>query len=73
MAKVEDTPENAAICKNNCISCMSHPGVEGEILYCSRGKSSTPIEKKGCNCSFCDVQIKYGCSGTFYCAEGACE
>jgi hypothetical protein len=73
MAKVEDTEDNVTICKNNCVSCMSYPDVAGELLYCSRGKSGTPITRSGCNCSFCDVQIKYGCSGTFYCAEGGCE
>jgi hypothetical protein len=73
MAKVEDTQENAAICQNNCKSCPSYPEVEGEILYCSRGKSSKQIEKVGCNCTFCDVQIKYGCSKMYYCAEGECQ
>jgi hypothetical protein len=73
MAKVEDNQDNVNICMNNCVSCMSYSGVEGEALYCSRGKSSASITRAGCNCSFCDVQIKYGCSGTFYCAEGGCE
>ncbi len=73
MAKVENTPENESVCRNNCASCMSYPEVEGELLYCSRGKSGKPIEKKGCNCSFCDVQIKYGCTGTYYCDKGECQ
>jgi hypothetical protein len=73
MAKVEDTQENEDICKNNCKSCPSYPEVAGELLYCSRGISGKQIEKYGCNCTFCDVQINSGCSKMYYCAEGACE
>ncbi len=73
MAKVEDNQENANICMNNCISCMSYPDIEGEALFCVRGKSSAAVTKSGCNCSPCEVQGKYGCKGEYYCAEGPCE
>jgi len=73
MSKVEDTKENAAICLKSCESCMSYPDVEGEALFCARGKSSAEIKKAGCNCTQCEIQIKSECTGTYYCADGACE
>ncbi len=73
MSKVEDKQENVNICLNNCASCMSYPGIESEILFCARGKSSTPITKKGCNCGFCEVQMKYGCTELFHCDKGSCK
>jgi hypothetical protein len=73
MPKVEDTQKNVNICLNSCVSCMSYPDIEGEILFCSRGKSSAPVTKKGCNCSLCEMQSKYGCKGEYYCIEGTCE
>ena len=63
MAKVEDTQENAATCLTFCGSCPTYPGVEGEALFCSRGKSSAAVTKNGCNCGYCDVKRKYSCSG----------
>ncbi len=73
MAKAEDTKENADICIKFCGSCISYPGVEGEALFCARGKSSAEAGKKGCNCSFCDIQLKYGCTGMYYCIDGPCS
>lgn len=70
MPKVEDTEENAATCLKFCVSCMSYPGVEGEALFCARGKSTAEVTRAGCNCSLCDIQVKYECTGTYYCAEG---
>lgn len=73
MAKVEDTPENASVCLEFCGSCPTFSEVEGEALFCARGKSSTPRQKHGCNCSMCTIQGKSGCRGTYYCINGRCE
>ncbi len=40
----------------------------GEGLYCARGPSDKPIEKKGCNCPECPVWMDNGLSGMYYCA-----
>jgi hypothetical protein len=72
MPKVEDTQENVNICMKFCGSCPTYPGVKGEVLFCARGKSNIPKVKQGCNCGLCDVQNKYGCTGSYYCTEGAC-
>ncbi len=71
MTKVEDKKENVGICRQYCTVCPSYPG-EG-ILFCARGKSSKAVEKQGCYCPSCEVQTEYGCTGTYYCIEGACE
>jgi hypothetical protein len=73
MSKVENNDENAEICKNFCGPCLTNPGVEGELLFCARGKSSSPKSKNGCNCGMCDVKRKYLCSGLYFCIEGTCE
>lgn len=73
MPKIEDTQENVNICMKFCGSCPTYPGVEGEALFCARGKSSATKAQQGCNCSMCDVQIKYGCTGMYYCIEGPCQ
>ena len=73
MSKVEDNQENVNTCLKFCGPCLSNPGIDGEALFCSRGKSSTPVTKNGCNCGYCDVKRKYSCSGTYFCLEGACE
>lgn len=72
MPGVEDTKENFDICMQYCGSCLTYPGVEGEALYCARGKSSVQAQKKGCNCGVCDVQRKYGCKNIYHCIEGVC-
>lgn len=73
MSKVEDSQENINICLKFCGPCLSNPGIEGEALFCARGKSSAPVTKNGCNCGYCDVKKKYFCSGTYFCIHGACE
>jgi hypothetical protein len=73
MSKVEDNQENVDICKKFCGSCLTYPGVEGEVLFCARGKSSVNPAKKGCNCGVCDVKRKYLCDGIYFCIKGACE
>ena len=73
MAKVEDNQENVDICLKHCKQCLTYPGIEGEALFCARGKSSAPKKKNGCNCGYCEVKKKYSCKGAFYCIEGTCE
>jgi hypothetical protein len=50
--------------------CPSYPGIKGEVLFCARGKSSSPIEKAGCNCGLCDIWNKYELSDFYYCIKG---
>ena len=73
MSKVENNQENFETCLKFCKPCLSYPGVEGEGLFCARGKSSAPKSKNGCNCGVCDVKRKYLCSGTYFCISGECE
>lgn len=73
MSKVEDNQENIDICLKHCKQCLTYPGIEGEALFCARGKSSAPKKKNGCNCGYCEVKKKYSCRGAFYCIEGVCE
>ena len=51
----------------------TYPGVKSELLYCARGKSSSPRRKSGCNCGTCDVWDKYDLTGFYFCIEGAAE
>ena len=46
MSKVEDSQENFDICMEYCKPCLTFSDIEGEGLFCARGKSSTPREKK---------------------------
>ncbi|MFQ6111241.1 MAG: DUF2769 domain-containing protein [Nitrospinota bacterium] len=71
MPKVDDTPENEAICKKYCGPCPTYPKMEGEFLFCARGGSTNPQEKKSCYCPECDVWIKYKLKGLYFCIEGA--
>lgn len=68
--KVPDTDENSSNCI--CGQCPTYPGDE-PWLYCSRGKSPQALERKGCLCPGCPVQIKYDLDRTYYCMEGAAE
>jgi class 3 adenylate cyclase len=47
--------DNLLTCVDFCGSCPSKPGVSGEALFCSMGKSSANIEMKGCNCFECPL------------------
>lgn len=73
MAKVKDTKENMEICLEFCGPCPTFPEIEGEALFCARGKSKAPKEKRGYNCGMCSVQSASGCRGQYYCIHGACE
>ncbi len=71
MAKVEDSYENETICIKFCGRCPTYPGVKSEVLFCARGKSSSPKPKSGCNCGTCDIWDKYDLTDFYYCIEGA--
>ena len=73
MGKVPDNQENVEICVKYCGTCKTYPGVAGEALFCARGKSSAPREKKGCNCMGCEVQAACGLTSAYYCINGAAE
>jgi hypothetical protein len=48
--------------------CMKN---NGEILYCSKGATICELDKKGCRCPQCPVQLEYKLVGLFYCEKGA--
>lgn len=73
MPKVDNIPENEKICNNFCRTCPTYPGIDGEILFCARGKSSSPKNEMGCNCGVCEVWNKYGLKDFYYCIKGSSE
>ena len=73
MSKVEDNQENFDICMEYCKPCLTYSDIEGEGLFCARGKSKSPRDKKGCNCGACFIQRKFECNGIYYCITGPCE
>lgn len=62
--KVPDTPENQKRCL--CPKCPSYPK-NGEILYCSRGKSCSDINSQDCLCPGCPIWFEYQLKGIYYC------
>jgi hypothetical protein len=69
MADVEDNQENFEVCLQNCGTCPSYPGVEGQALYCARGPSDAEIARKGCHCPDCPVWVSCGLTRTYYCRK----
>jgi hypothetical protein len=45
---------------------ISMPG-----LYCALGQSRSRIERRGCICGDCRVQIENEMKGAYYCLEGS--
>jgi len=70
--KVDDDEKNEAVCQDYCGGCPSYPGTD-EWLFCSRGKSSNEIVRKGCLCPACGVYAEYYLSRDYFCSEGAAE
>jgi class 3 adenylate cyclase len=63
--------QNLLLC--TCSTCPSFPGVRGEALYCSGGKSAVPIKEEGCNCVTCPLYDR--CSSfnvAYFCIHGHC-
>jgi hypothetical protein len=48
-------------------SCMKD---NGELLFCSTGKSACAVETKGCICPTCPVTNMMGLTHAYYCAKG---
>jgi hypothetical protein len=69
--KVDDTMENGSRCL--CGSCPTYPDQDEPWLYCARGRSKLPIERKDCLCPGCPVYADYDLDRTFYCDSGAAE
>ena len=72
LSTVPNTPENRDKCL--CPGCPAYSAcMEGkkEILYCSTGATSCKLEKWGCHCPRCPVQLEYKMVGLFYCEKGA--
>ena len=71
---VPDTEENTEMCL--CPGCPTHNECmkdNNERLFCSRGKTSCDLEKRGCLCGTCPVERNYGLTDFYYCAEGAAK
>ncbi len=69
---VPDTEENAERCR--CPDCPVYDEcLEKNIerLFCSRGSTKCLIEKKGCLCLHCPIEIEYRLNSFFYCEKGA--
>ncbi|MDI6645034.1 MAG: glutamate synthase-related protein [Methanobacteriaceae archaeon] len=66
MVKVENTKSNRKKCI--CINCPSYPQkCDGELLYCSQGKSCADIHENGCICYMCPVYFENKLEGLYYC------
>lgn len=69
---VPPTQENKQKCL--CPDCPSYNQCmqdKGEVLFCSSGATSCELEKWGCPCVRCPVQLEYHNIGLFYCEKGA--
>ena len=74
MGKVAKNEENLGKCV--CASCPSYDECMKngkELLYCAEeaGKSACEVERKGCICGTCPVQIENGLVSGYYCVTGA--
>ncbi len=57
----------------SCLTCPSFPGVFGEALYCSSGKSNHPIRENGCNCVTCRLyDLCSSFNVAYFCVHGHC-
>ncbi|MBM4240416.1 MAG: DUF2769 domain-containing protein [Euryarchaeota archaeon] len=66
MFGVQDSKENREKCI--CPSCPSYPHkIDGEILYCSLGKSAFDINAKFCICNACPVYFEKKLNKNYYC------
>ena len=69
---VPDTEENREKCR--CPDCpVYNDCIKGknEKLFCAMGKTDCEIEKKGCLCLHCPIEIEYRLNSFFYCDKGA--
>ncbi len=63
-----DKQHHFEMCINgNCSACPSYPKDSGEALFCVRGPSRHPMERRGCNCPECEFWSDCGMSQMYYC------
>jgi hypothetical protein len=59
------------ICKDYCGKCPSYQGTEEmKLAFCTTGKSSKILEKKGCLCKQCPVYKMMSLRWEYYCVQG---
>jgi len=73
MSKIPDTRENLETCAKYCGSCPTHSGLEGDLLFCARGKSRAPKPESGCNCGHCPIWTGAALKEYYYCRNGAAK
>jgi len=76
MSKVENTPENIALCP--CPDCPSYNDCareKGETLFCAGaiGKGTCEYEMNGCICMPCPVHQANNLKDGYYCIKGSAE
>jgi len=55
-----------------CRDCPSYPGGGDRVVYCVRGASGLPVEKKGCICPKCRVyKLARLAPHRYFCFNGA--
>ena len=59
---------SSPLCK--CGKCPTYPGQGDPRVYCARGASSLPIEKKGCLCPGCPIYKMGKFQGDSFCLNG---
>ena len=76
MQPVEDSEENAEICRRYCGACPTYkrnllsrhpPGA----LFCARGIAATPskVKSMGCFCPACELFTEHGLVIGYFCAK----
>lgn len=70
---IEMNLTNLLICIQNCGTCPSYSGINGEALYCASGPSVVEIKQNGCNCVTCPILDQCSAYSTVYfCIKGSC-
>ncbi len=75
---VENNEENINTCKKFCGPCPTFKPnglntVPPNMLFCSRGQSSKPVEEiedKGCSCFGCPIFPEHQLEGAWFCMHG---
>jgi hypothetical protein len=75
---IPDTEDILNECRKFCVLCPSFKPnrlneFEPHLLFCSRGKTTKPLEEfqnNGCKCPECSIFIAYRLSGGSFCMYG---
>ncbi len=59
---------SSPLCK--CSGCPAYPDQGEPRVYCARGASRLPIEKRGCLCPGCPIYKKGKFAGDSFCFHG---